>query len=119
LKTAREMGDLSENGYYKASRAKLSFVDSSMRRIDMQLKYAMVTDSSKTDTVEVGSNVTIKTGDREMKYEIVGDLEANPSQGKISLLSPLGKALAHKRVSESAEIVTPQGTVSYTIIALV
>jgi len=105
LKTAREMGDLSENGYYKASRAKLSFVDSSMRRIDMQLKYAMVTDSSKTDTVEVGSNVTIKTGDREMKYEIVGDLEANPSQGKISLLSPLGKALAHKRVSERLSLL--------------
>lgn len=119
LKKAREMGDLSENGYYKASRAKLSFIDSTLRRIDYQLKYAQIISESNSNAVAIGKKVTLITGDRTMEFEIVGDLEANPSAGKISLLSPLGKALSQKKVGDTAEITTPQRTVIYKISSIV
>jgi transcription elongation factor GreA len=118
LKKAREMGDLSENGYYKASRQKLSFVDSSLRRIDYQLKYATIIESSAKDIVAIGCTVTLDRDGKQVSFEVVGDLEANPSEGKISLLSPLGKALANKKAGDTAEIKTPQRTVSYSIISI-
>src|SRR5436190_14712945 len=76
LKKAREMGDLSENGYYKASRAKLSFIDARLFRMKIQLKYAVIVDGTKAMGVDIGSKVTLTNKDREVTYHMVGDLEA-------------------------------------------
>jgi|SRR5579885_3540859 len=116
LKKARELGDLSENGYYKASRARLSFIDSQLRRLSLALKQAVVVATASSDTIVIGSKVRLSFGDKEVSYEIVGDLEANPAEGKISLLSPLGKALEGKRVGEEVKIVTPIKTTKYKIL---
>lgn len=118
LKKAREMGDLSENGYYKASRAKLSFIDAQLFRLKMQIKQAFVVEKHTGDTVTIGSRVTITNGENEKSYTIVGDLEANPSEGKISLLSPLGRALEKKKQGDNVHLETPRGNITYTITSL-
>src|SRR6185369_3952984 len=92
LKKAREMGDLKENGYYQASRQKLSAIDGRLFRLKMDMKYAVIAETSSEDGVSIGSTVTVSDGEKELLYTIVGDFEANPGEGKISLLSPLGRA---------------------------
>lgn len=118
LKKAREMGDLSENGYYKASRQKLNFIDGQIRRTEYALKYAQIIESSADPVVEIGKTVTLSDGERERVYEIVGDWEADPSAGKISLLSPLGKAVANKKVGDGVVMEIPAGKKVYTVISL-
>lgn len=118
LKKARELGDLKENGYYKASRAKLNFIDGRLFRIKVALKQAVIVDDVDEDVVGIGKKVTLLLGENEIYYTVVGDWEADPSQGKISLLSPLGKALENKKVGEEASIETPTRKILYKIVAI-
>ncbi len=118
LKKAREMGDLSENGYYKAARAKLSEIDRNLRKFLIELKSADVVESSNSHQVGIGRTVKLSDGKKEIIFQIVGDLEADPRQKKISLLSPLGQALERKKVGDRAEIITPSGKISYKIIKI-
>lgn len=118
LKKAREMGDLSENGYYKASRQKLNFIDGQLRRTAHALKYADIIESGGEDIVEIGRTVTLSDGKRDRVYEIVGDWEADPSAGKLSLLSPIGKAIANKKVGDEVTIDIPAGKKNFLIKGL-
>jgi transcription elongation factor GreA len=118
LKKAREMGDLKENGYYRASRMKLNFIDNRIMKITLEKKQAVIVDTSNINTVCIGSTVTITDGKREMTYTIAGDLEADPSNGKISLLSPLGKALEGKKIDEMVSITLPSGQTDYKILKI-
>jgi transcription elongation factor GreA len=118
LKKAREMGDLSENGYYKASKQKLNFIDGQLRRTEHALKYADIIESGGADIVEIGKTVTLSDGKIERIYEVVGDWEADPSAGKISLLSPIGKAITNKKVGDEIVIEIPAGKKIYSITAL-
>ncbi len=119
LKKAREMGDLSENGYYKESKLKLNFIDGRLRRFSDYLKRADIIDTDGTklpiDTVYIGSKVTLSDSKKERTYQIVGDLEANPGEGKLSLLSPIGRAIVGKKLEEEVEIETPAGKYTYKI----
>lgn len=119
LKTAREMGDLSENGYYKESKSKLNFIDGRLRRFSDYIKRADIVDADGTklpiDTVYIGSTVNLSDGKREKTYQIVGDLEAQPSEGKLSLLSPVGRAIMGKKLDTEVEIETPAGKFAYKI----
>lgn len=99
LKKAREMGDLSENGYYKSARAKLSSIDRNLKYLTHQIKNAYVVEQIQG----IG---------------VVGDLEANPSERKISLLSPIGRALENRKIGEIVEIKTPNGNTFYKIIKI-
>lgn len=116
LAKAREMGDLSENGYYKAAKAELVNIDRRLREIAYTLTRAVVIENTNNNSVGIGSRVTLQLGEKEMAYKIVGDLEANPSQGMLSLKSPLGKALYGKRKGENTIITTPNGTAAYKIV---
>lgn len=118
LKTARELGDLSENGYYKASRAKLSFIDSRLRHLKNLLKNGRIIEKSASATVDIGSTVTVSDGDTERTFSLVGGFESDPSQGKISHISPLGKALMGARVGEKRKITTPKGEREYTVVRI-
>lgn len=115
LKKAREMGDLKENGYYKASRQKLNALDARLARVSYNLKTAKIVDDEASDTVGIGTIVTLATSDKEVIYQFVGDLEADPSEKKLSLLSPIGKAVEGKKVDDIVEVQTPLGIISYTI----
>lgn len=116
---ARELGDLKENGYYQASKAKLRSIDSQLMRISYNLKTAIVIDSQESEGVTIGNTVTFGNDDRELVFQFVGDLEANPSEKKLSLLSPIGKAIEGKKVGESFEVSLPAGTTKYIIKKIV
>lgn len=118
LQKARELGDLKENGYYQASRQKLSYIDGRLFRLKMDMKYAVIVETTTGDGVSIGSTVTLTDGEKERIYTIVGDFEANPSEGKISLLSPLGRAVDGKKVEEEVVLETPRGKIIYKIIAI-
>lgn len=115
LKKAREMGDLSENGYYKAARGKLSAMDRRLQYLRYYLKLGKIIETMSTDTVAIGTTVTVTNKNETVTYHIVGDLESNPSEQKISLQSPIGKALEGKKVGEIVEITVPLGKRIYTI----
>lgn len=116
LKKARDMGDLSENGYYKAARVKLSEIDRNLRKILFELKSGVIATKSNKNTINIGSTVELSTEEKEIIYHIVGDLEADPGSFKISLLSPLGKALENKKIGDTIEINTQDGKVYYKIM---
>lgn len=118
LAKARAMGDLSENGYYKSARTKLSFVDSQIRHLTYLIQHAKIKTKTMSDIVDIGMTVTISDGTLEKTYTIVGGYESNPSEGKISHHSPLGKALLGKKVGENASFTTLQGTKTYSILSI-
>ena len=115
LKKAREMGDLKENGYYKASRAKLTAIDSRLTFLSYNLKTAKIIEEGKTGIIGIGSQVTLVNGAKEMKYQFVGDLEADPTFGKLSLLSPIGKAVEGKKTGDIITVSSPNGEITYKI----
>jgi len=115
LKTAREMGDLSENAAYKVARSKLSSVDRRLRFLTKILDNAYIIKVNFKGVVDVGCLVTVKTANGEQTYQIVNSHESNLAQGKISYYSPVGKALIGKRVNDVVEISTPNGKITYKI----
>lgn len=118
LRKSREMGDLSENGYYKASRARLSFLDARIRRIERLVRLGRIVESKGNNIVDIGSTVTITDGKQTREYSIVGGYESDPSKNTISHMSPIGKALLGKTVRDVAEVHAPNGIVKYTIIRI-
>lgn len=116
LRQAREMGDLSENGAYKAARATLSSIDSRIRHLDYLIRSGRVAPLPYTDEIGISSKVKLFVERKYLDLIIVGSFESDPSLGKISHLSPLGKALIGKKVGEKIVLATPVGTSSYQII---
>lgn len=120
LTRAREMGDLSENGFYKAAKWKLSSIDYNLRRLKSLIKQAVVVQASSKEIVEVGNKVSV-VGDNKIvrNFEIVGRYESDPSSNKISDQSPIGKSLINKRVGDEVKVSTPKGIINYKIIKII
>ena len=74
--------------------------------------------TTKSNSVHLGSSVELKTGSKSVTYTVVGSVEANPGEGKISDESPIGAALMGKKVGDSASIATPKGDVTYKIVTI-
>lgn len=119
LSKARDMGDLSENGWYKAAKFKLVFIDRQLRELKHQIQYGRVSDKKTAGIVNVGSTVVLTSGGIEETYSIVGEYEGNPGEKKLSSISPLGKALLSKRIGDTVNISAPAGMSSYTILKIV
>lgn len=115
---ARDYGDLSENAEYDAAREEQGLVESRIAEIeDILMNAELITGGSKTH-VGLGSTVELKTGAKTVKYIVVGPVEADPLEGKISNESPIGEALFGKKVGDSVTITTPKGVVTYEIITI-
>lgn len=116
IKSAREFGDLAENAEYSAARQEQERAEARIAEIDFILKNAeTISQPKKKDVVELGNTVVLKNKDGERTFTIVGSVEANPLEGKISDESPIGQALLGKKLGEAVEIKTPASTTSYTI----
>ncbi|MFA6532900.1 MAG: transcription elongation factor GreA [Patescibacteria group bacterium] len=115
LKTAREMGDLSENAAYKVARSKLSSVDRRLRFLTKILDNAYIMNVDFRGVVDVGCLVTVETDKGEKTYQIVNSHESDIANGKISYYSPVGRALIGKKVNDVVEITTPNGKIKYKI----
>jgi len=118
LRKSREMGDLSENGYYRASRAKLSSIDARLRHLERLVRLGRVMESTQKEWVEIGSSVRLSDGEKELRYTIVGGYESNPSNNTISHKSPIGRALIGKKTGETIQFDTPSGIKRYTILSI-
>ena len=115
---ARSHGDLSENAEYDAAREEQGLVESRIAEIeDILMNAELIKGGSKTK-VSLGSIVELKTGKKSVTYTVVGPVEANPLEGKISNESPIGEALFGKKVGDSATITTPKGDVTYEIVTI-
>lgn len=117
---ARAHGDLSENAEYHAAKEQQSLNEGRIAELEDKLSRAEVIDVSKMsgDKIKFGATVTIvdEDTDAEKTYQIVGDMEADLNQGKISLSSPIARALIGKEVEDSVEVSAPGGAKSYEIL---
>ena len=118
LRTARDMGDLSENAAYKAARMELSDIDRHIRRLTYLLRYGVTVEKSGNATVDFGSRVTLDNGKTKMSFELVGGYESDPKQEKLSVFSPIGKAILHKHVGDTVTVYAPAGETIYTIVKI-
>lgn len=118
IKTAREFGDLGENMEYTAARQDQERNETRIAEIEHILQNAKVIASPKTDSkVVLGSTVKLKSEDGKTKeFQVVGTVEADPLNGKISDESPIGKAMLGKKEGEEVEIKTPAETATYRIV---
>ena len=100
IATARAFGDLSENQEYTDARAEQKTVENRILEIEDILKNASIIQTKQSDKVSVGSTVVIDMAGKEFTYTVVGPVEANPLEGKISNESPIGKQLLGRKVNE-------------------
>ncbi len=118
---ARSHGDLSENAEYDAAKEQQGFIEGRIKELESQLSIAEVIDPSKLNAkgkVVFGARVKLYDldSDTEVSYQIVGDLEADISNGQISLSSPIGKALIGKLEGDEFTFQAPSGEKTYEII---
>lgn len=104
LQTARAFGDLSENQEYSDARAEQKTVENRIAEIEEILKNAKIIRNASHDKVAMGATVTVTLGGKRQTYSIVGPVEANPLEGKISDKSPIGQALMGKSVGDTYEL---------------
>jgi transcription elongation factor GreA len=116
---ARSHGDLSENAEYHAAKEEQSHNEGRIAELEDKLARADVIDITKLsgDTIKFGATVTLIDEDTEKKtvWQIVGEVEADAKKGKISITSPLARALVGKKKGASVEVVTPGGAKAYEI----
>lgn len=121
LKEAVAMGDLKENADYHDTREKMGLMDGEIQRLEQILRTAeIIENTGATDEVNLGCTVTIcEDGyDDEEVYTIVGAAEANPREGKISVKSPIGAALLHRRKGDKVKVDTPDGKIKFKIVKI-
>lgn len=120
ISEARSHGDLSENAEYSAAKEKQSFIEGRIQDLEAVTSRAQVIDPSqnKSNVIRFGATVVVadEDTDDEKKYQIVGDYEADIDRNRISISSPLAKALIGKEVGDVAEYTAPGGKKSFEVI---
>ena len=119
---AREHGDLSENAEYHAARERQSFIEGRISELEDIISRADVIDVTKLSgkTVRFGASVTVADvdSDEEITYQLVGPYEADLKKNKISVQSPLGRALIGKTIGDTAEVTAPGGAKGYEVLSV-
>jgi len=119
---ARTHGDLSENAEYHAARERQSFIEGRVMELEDKISRAEVIDVSKLSgsLVKFGATVTLadEETDEEQTFRIVGEDEADIKQGRLSVTSPLARALIGKSKGDSVEVSTPRGAKSYEVVTV-
>jgi transcription elongation factor GreA len=121
LHAAMEEGDIDENAEYDDAKNEQAFVEGRILTVEMMLKNAVLIDdkAASSDEVSLGAKITIVEGDNPPEvYHLVGAAEADPTKGKISNESPLGKALLGRRVGDSVQVSAPAGLLTFRISAI-
>ncbi|MEO6013864.1 MAG: transcription elongation factor GreA [Devosia sp.] len=122
ISEARAHGDLSENAEYHAAKEQQSLNEGRIKELEALLALAEIIDISKLSgtTVKFGATVKIvdEATEKEQKYQIVGDAEADASKGRISISSPIARAMIGKSKGDSFEVAAPGGSRNYEILEL-
>ncbi len=117
---ARAHGDLSENAEYHAAKERQGFIEGRIRELEAKLGVAEVIEPPREgDRITFGSTVLLKGPDgKEVRYQIVGSDEAEPTTGRISVLSPLARTLIGKEVGDEVKVQAPGGAKAYEVLAV-
>ncbi len=120
LRSAIQMGDLSENADYHKAKEDQGFLEGRIQEIEYMLRNAVIIEpNASRDVVGIGNHVTIQEGDYPPEtYHVVGAKEADPRSGKISNESPIGRALMEHRVGDVVQADTPGGRLSIKILQI-
>ncbi len=122
IATAREFGDLSENAEYQAAREQQSFIEGRIIELEDKMARSDIIDISKLsgEVIKFGATVHLISDEteEEVVYQIVGEYEADITKKRISIASPIAKALIGKSVNDSVEVLTPKGYKSYEVIKI-
>ncbi|MDN5348582.1 MAG: transcription elongation factor GreA [Clostridia bacterium] len=122
IKQAIEFGDISENSEYEDAKNEQAFIEGRILTLEKKLRSAKVIGEEENagNIVTMGSRVVLKDLDNgdELEYEIVGSMEADPLENKISNESPVGRAIMGKTVGDVVKVVVPAGEISYKIIRI-
>jgi len=117
LRSAIQMGDLSENADYHKAKEDQAFLEGRIQEIEAVLRTAIVVEKAHSDVVTIGSHVTVQEqGFDPETYDLVGAKEADSRNSKISNESPLGRALMDHKVGDVVEAETPGGTIKFKIL---
>jgi transcription elongation factor GreA len=119
IRAAKELGDLKENADYTAAREEQSFLEGRIQAIEARLREAVIV-AAPTDrlTAQMGSRVTIEGADGEATYELVGSADADPTAGRLSVVSPVGRALLGRAVGDAVTVRTPRGDAVFQVVRL-
>ena len=119
LRSAIQMGDLSENADYHKAKEDQAFLEGRIQEIEAVLRMAVIVEKTNSDVVTVSSSVTVQEeGFEPETYDLVGAKEADPRNGKISNESPIGKALMDHKVGDTVEAETPGGKIKFKILKI-
>jgi transcription elongation factor GreA len=120
LRSAIQMGDLSENADYHKAKEDQGFLEGRIQEIEAILRNSVIIEkTSSNDTVQIGSHVTIQEeGFPPETYHLVGPTEADPGSGRISFESPIGRSLLDKKVGEIAAAEAPGGAIQFKILKI-
>ena len=122
LSAAREHGDLAENAEYHAARERQSFIEGRVRELEDKLSRAEVIDVSKLSGKDVKFGATVTLADEETDekktYQLVGADEADVNNGRLSITSPVARALIGRGIGDSVHVNTPNGGRSYEVIKI-
>jgi transcription elongation factor GreA len=121
IQQSREKGGVESNAEYEDSKNELAFIEGRILTLDNMINSAVIIKegSGSGDTVEVGNTIAVKDQDGQfIKYTIVGSTEADPSQGRISNVSPIGGSLLGKWIGEIAEIDVPSVKIRLEVMAI-
>ena len=120
IKEARAQGDLSENADYDAARDEQAKIEARIQELEYMLEHAKIIEKVSGDNVSVGTTVTLQYIDDEDEevYSIVGALEADPFENKISNESPIGKAIMDRKVGDVISVDSPNGSYDIKIVKI-
>jgi transcription elongation factor GreA len=119
IKSARELGDLSENAEYQSARAEQDRNETRISEVEAILQNSEIIRKPRgAAKVQLGSKVKLRNDGKTKEFQVVGTVEADPLSGKISDESPIGQALIDQKVGDKVEIKTPAETASYKIVSI-
>lgn len=122
LEEARAHGDIAENAEYHAAKERQAFIESRLAELEDMISRAQVIDASQLsgDTVKFGATVTLidEDIDEELSFQIVGEAEGDVKKHRLSIKSPLARALIGKEVGDEVDVTTPSGFKSYELIKI-
>ena len=121
IQQSRERGGTVSNAEYEEAKNELAFTEGRILTLDIIINNAVIIDDNygSSDSVEVGFTVTVENQDgKSLEYTITGSAEADPSQGRISNVSRIGKSLLGKRVGEVTEVNVPSGKIRLQIVSI-
>lgn len=119
LQTAREMGDLSENGAYKYAKFELGNIGRQLGQLKFLLDHGkVITKPDRPQQVAFGCTVDVMANEKTVSYLIVSQYESDPKKNKLSMESPIGQALLHRKVGETVVVDIPSGQKTFLIQAI-